>query len=160
MYKFSLLCLALTSCGLLGNSEKCDPGDKKVYNSAIISFELQDVLTSQNLLDLRGVYDPDTVKIYSANRERVFRGPVRPDGLIDFAPLRQELDQLPYATDLTRNYYLYLNRADQDTFFLAFRLRKNDCGFAEFERYTLKYNGKEVAAGEGLYLPSLILHKK
>jgi hypothetical protein len=133
----------------------------KVSETASVSFELLDARTSQNLLSVFArSYHPDTVKVYDANRQFLFRGPLRGDGRVIFGLLSREGNQLPYAVDLTRNYYLYLNRADQDTFSLAFRLRKNDCGFAEFERYTLKYNGKEVAAGKGLTLPSLTLYKR
>ncbi|WP_345110072.1 hypothetical protein [Hymenobacter algoricola] len=153
--------LLLTGCSLLGSSEKCNPDFNKVYYSAGINFELLDAHTSKNLLDVRtGIYSPDAVKVYDATRQVVFPGPVRGDGLVSFSPLERESDRLPYGTDLQREYYLYLNPTDQDTFALAFRLRKNECGFAEFERYTLRYNGKEVAVGEGLTIPSLTLYKR
>lgn len=161
MYKVSFLCLLLTNCSSLGSSEKCDPGFNSVTESASISFELFDAQTSQNLLDVRtGIYSSDSVKVYNDAHYTVFGGPVRGDGRIMFNPLELEVNRLPYATDLTRNYYLYLNRADQDTFSLAFRLKKNNCGFAEFERYTLRYNGKEMSAGAGLTLPELTLYKQ
>lgn len=161
MYKLSFLCLLLTGCGLIGSSEKCNPDFNEVTESASISFELLDARTSQNLLDVRtGIYRPDSVKVYDQARHPVFNGPVRGDGRVGFSPISLEVNKLPYGTDLTRNYYLHLNRVDQDTFALSFRLRKNGCGFAEFERYTLRYNGKEVAAGQGLTIPDLTLYKR
>lgn len=160
MHKLFILCLFLSSCSLLGSSEKCNPDFNSAYYSGI-EFELFDAHTSQNLLDVRtGIYFPDSVKVYDTARQAVFGGPVRGDGLVSFSPLERESDRLPYGTDLQREYYLHLNHTDQDTFALAFRLRKNDCGFAEFERYTLRYNGKEVAAGEGLTIPTVSLFKR
>lgn len=161
MARLSLLCLFLASCGLIGSSEKCDPGFNEVAESASISFELLDARTFQNLLYARaGIYSPDSVKVFNSARYPVFKGPVGGDGRVGFNPLSLEVNRLPYDTDLTRNYFLYLNRADQDTFALSFRLRKNGCGFAEFERYSLRYNGKEVATGQGLTIPSLTLYKR
>lgn len=160
MHRLSPLCLLLTSCSLIGASEKCDPSFNNAYYTGI-EFALLDARTSRNLLDVRtGIYRPDSVKIYSATREVLFGGPVRGDGLVSFSPLERESNRLPYGTDIQREYYLRLTRTDQDTFALAFRFRKNDCGFAEFERYTLRYNGKEVASGQGLTIPSLILYKR
>lgn len=149
--------MLLLLCGCV--TEKCDPGDKNVYNSAIVDFTLLNA-TGRNLLGLNGPYFSDTVRIHDEQRRSVFRGPVRLDGQVSFAPLQLELDQLPYGTALTRRYYLYLNRSDSDTITLAFQLRKNDCGFAEFQRYEVKYNGASVSTGEGLYLPSLTFYKK
>ena len=153
--QLAVLPLLLGSC----ITEKCDPGDKNVYNSALVDFTLLDA-TGRNLLGFNGRYFSDTVKIYDQQQRPVFRGPVRLDGIVGFAPLQLEIDQLLYATALTRRYYLYLNRADADTITLAFQLRKNDCGFAEFQRYEVMYNGASVSTGEGLYLPSLTFHKK
>ena len=160
MHRLSPLCLLLTGCSLIGASEKCDPSFNNGYYAGI-EFALLDARTSRNLLDVRtGVYRPDSVKIYSAARDVLFEGPVRGDGLVSFSPLERESGRLPHGTDLQRAYYLRLTRTDQDTFALSFRLRKNDCGFAEFERYTLRYNGQEVAAGEGLTIPGLTLYKR
>jgi len=160
MHRLSPLCLLLTGCSLIGASEKCDPSFNNGYYAGI-EFALLDARTSRNLLDVRtGIYRPDSVKIYSAARDVLFEGPVRGDGLVSFSPLERESGRLPYGTDLQRAYYLRLTRTDQDTFALSFRLRKNDCGFAEFERYTLRYNGQEVAAGEGLTIPGLTLYKR
>ena len=152
-----LAALPLLLCSCI--TEKCDPGDKNVYNSAIIDFTLRDA-SGRNLLDFNGRYASDTVKVYDQRQRPVFRGPVRLDGNVGFAPLQLEIDQLPYATALTRRYYLYLSRADADTIDLAFQLRKNDCGFTEFQRYEVLYNGASVSTGEGLYLPSLTFRKK
>ena len=161
MHRFFPFCLLLAGCGLIGPSEKCNPDFNRVTETASISFELFDARTTVNLLDVRtGIYRPDSVKVFNSARFPVFNGPVRGDGRVSFAPLELEVNQLPYDTDLTRNYYLRLTRTDQDTFALSFRLRKNDCGFAEFERYTLHYNGQEVANGEGLTIPSLTLYKR
>jgi hypothetical protein len=77
-----------------------------------------------------------------------------------FNPLLFEGNRWPDATNLTRTYFLDLHPADQDTFALSFRLRKNGCGYAEFERYTLRCNGQEVAAGQGLTIPELTLYKR
>ena len=155
LLRLAALPLLLCSC----ITEKCDPGDKNVYNSAIIDFTLRDA-SGRNLLGFNGPYFSDSVKIYDQQKRPVFRGPVRLDGIVGFAPLRLEIDQLPYGTALTRRYYLYLNHADSDTITLAFQLRKNDCGFAEFQRYEVTYNGASVSAGDGLYLPSHTFHKK
>ena len=161
MYRLSLLCLFLAGCGLIGPSEKCSPDANNVIYTAGIGFVLLDAGTSQNLLDVRtGIYRPDSVKIYNVARDVLFAGPVRGDGRVSFSPLERESDRLPTGTDLQRDYYLRLTRTDQDTFALAFRLLKNDCGFTEFERYTLRYNGKEVAAGQGLTIPGLTLYKR
>ncbi|WP_426491912.1 hypothetical protein [Hymenobacter sp. 102] len=159
MRKLSSLCFLLSGCSLVGASEKCEPGDNKVYHSAVISFSLLEQRTSRNLLAWNGPYYPDSVKVVASTGEVVFPGPLRPDGYVDFHALKYEMDKLPLGIDLVRTYYLRLNRADQDTFALSFRLKNNRCDFAEFERYTLRYNGRIVAEGEGLYLPSLTLYK-
>ena len=162
MYQLSPLCLLLTGCSLIGASDKCMPDFNKVYRTAYLDFVLLDARTSQNLLDGRtGIYRPDSVKVYSAAREVLFAGPVGYDGRVSFLPFHwSERDRFPYGTDLRQDCYLRLSRTDQDTLALSFRLRKNDCGYAEFERYTLRYNGQEVAAGQGLTIPDLTLYKR
>lgn len=159
----SLILLLLQGC----ISEKCAPDSNSLTEGGGLNFRLVDARTGQDLLAQTpgngSPYSLDSVMVYNERGEPQFRGPVDFRGEISFSTYgsTEELSLLPYNTALQRRFLLYLNRADQDTIDVAFRLRKNDCGFAEFENITIHYNTQSVYEGSGTtQIPSRVFRKK
>lgn len=157
-----LILLLLPGC----ISEKCAPDSNSMTEGGGLTFHLVDARTGQDLLaQLPGNgprYALDSVMVHNERREPQFRGPVDFRGGISFSSYgsTQELNVLPHNTTTRRRFTLYLNRADQDTIDVAFRLRKNDCGYSEFEHITIHYNAQFVYEGSGTQIPSQALRKK
>ncbi len=154
--------LLLQSC----ISEKCAPDNNSLSEGGTLSFQLVDARTGQDLLShLPGNNPPyylDSVMVYNEQGVAQFRGPMDYRGEISFSTYgsTSELNALPYHTTLRRRFTLHLNYTDQDTIDVAFRLRKNECGFSEFENITILYNTQYVYEGSGTQIPTRILRKK
>jgi hypothetical protein len=157
-----LIPLLLQSC----ISEKCAPDSNSLEEGGGLNFHLVDARTGQDLLaQLPGNgprYSLDSVMVYNERGEPQFRGAVDFRGEIAFSTYgsTRELNTLPYHTALQRRFTLYLNRADQDTIDVAFSLRKNECGFSEFEKITIHYNTQFMYEGSGTRIPSRVFRKK
>jgi hypothetical protein len=105
----------------------------------------------------------DSVMVYNERGEPQFTGPMDFRGEISFSTYgsTSELKVLPFNTPVLRRFILYLNQADQDTIDVAFKLRKNDCGFSEYENITIRYNIQMVYEGNATTnIPSRVFQKK
>jgi hypothetical protein len=131
----------------------CCRGDQEpdIYSKGF-SFSLVKKQTQQNLLGLYGIYHKDTVKIYDEIGQKVYNGPVPPDGYIYFLPVRKDKDNQAFATEVTRKFYLYLDQYDTDTIKIAFKLKQiRECGKRDDIDYTkIYYNDSLYVSGNAL----------
>ena len=149
------------------NNEKCSPDGNSLTEGGGLNFRLVDARTGRDLLAQTpgngSPYSLDSVMVYNERGEPQFRGPVDFRGEISFSTYgsTSDLKALPFNTQVLRRFTLYLNRADQDTIDIAFKLRKNDCGFSEFENIIIRYNTQMVYEGNGITdIPSRVFRKK
>lgn len=139
----SLCILSFTAC------ERCGK-DTTAYMSGV-TFKLLSKRTSQNLLDISGVYHPDTVKIYDGEGKVVFGGPVGKNGRISFSISEEGRDEAGFQGPVTKDFYLYLNHEDTDTITTIFELLKDDCGNAQYSYVKLYFNGTLSDNPPGLF---------
>ncbi|WP_147320930.1 hypothetical protein [Hymenobacter lapidiphilus] len=149
------------------NNESCDPSINSLSEGGGLNFHLINARTGQDLLaqtpDNRSLYSSDSVMVYDENGKPQFKGPVNFLGEVAFSIYGSvaDLTALPYNSPVKRRFILYLNRADQDTIDASFRLRRNECGFSEFETVAIYYNTQLAYEGRNTTeIPSRVFRKK
>jgi len=132
-------------------------GDYSFVGDVLFAISLYDKQTDENLLQILGRYNPDSVQIVDERGEVLYPGPVDPGGLIVWRLFSQITPPLDSA--LLQTYYLKLqhNGIDYDTLVLDYKVTTDDCNEQILAYIKLYYNG-ELVFDQGAWNDSITAH--
>ena len=151
MKRFVLFSLILCSSYLQSCFDTGCP-DFLLENAFLISFELYEANTDNNLLELGSYYDRDSVKVYNSNNELLFDGPVEISGKAYISPYYGlPYGNIPHNRDTSEFYFLHLIEGglDVDTFRIDYRTKTYDCNDKQFSYLDFYYNGVLIQCYDG-----------